>query len=414
MEIYERKNVACNTFGEGLWGFGWTILGPLTVLPVLIRRLGGGSFEVGILAALVSAGSLLPQLLGSLLIQTGQGKKKFLLSYHLYAIAPPWLLLGFITLFLSGTRPALARFLLIGLISLSVFAMGLIVPIWLDWLAGIFRKSIRGLAFGLSSSASALGGALAAILAAVIIARISFPVSYALLFFIAVGFFIVSIAVCTFIKDDRSVRPPEMSSKEVFGRFRSSLANINFRRYLAARSMVAVGAAAASFYAIHYLSDGGGGVASQTVVGLGALISVAQALFSTAVGRLGDKIGHRVGVTVGVAAQALSIGCVILFPGALSCGFAFALTGIGIAGAIVSHQNFLFETCPHDSRTAHITVANLVLAPVTILAPLAVGKAIEIFGTGPVFGVCLAATLLGLIWIIGLVKNPEEKSPAEY
>ena len=77
------------------------------------------------------------------------------------------------------------------------------------------------------------------------------------------------------------------------------------------------------------------------------------------------------------------------------------------------HQNFLFETCPHDSRAAHITAANLVLVPFTTLAPLGVGKAIELYGAFPVFGVCLGATMVGLVWLIGFVRDPELPSPAE-
>jgi MFS family permease len=409
----ERRNIIGNTVGEGLWGLGWNMAAPLTVLPILIRSLGGGSFEVGVLAALLSAGALLPQLLGSLILQTGSGKKRFLVWFHVFAVAPPWLLMGLVMLFLSDSRPVLARFLLIGLISFSVFAIGFIIPVWLDWVAGIFRKKIRGLAFGLSNSASAAGGTAAALVAAYVTGRLPSPTSYTVLFLIAFVILLCSMFVFSFIRITGAPPPPTLSVRDIFGRFKSSLSSINFRRYLVARSFVAFGAASVSFFAVHYLSEDGGEVSSQTVIGLGALIMVSQALFSTLMGRLGDRIGHRVGVMIGVAAQSISILIVVLAPGPVSCGIAFSLAGIGFAAAVVSHHNFLFETCPHDSRTAHITVANLVLAPVMTFAPLAVGKAIELFGTVAVFGVCLIPTALGFLWLAGLVRDPGTLSPAE-
>ncbi len=413
MQNNERRNLTGNTLGEGLWGLGWNMAAPLTVLPILIRSLGGGSFEVGVLAALLSAGALLPQLLGSLIIQTGSGKKRFLVWFHVFAVAPPWLLMGLVMYFLADSRPVLTRFLLIALISFSVFSIGFIIPVWLDWVAGMFRKEIRGLAIGLSGSASAAGGTASALVAAFVTGRLQSPGSYTVLFLIAFGILLCSMFVFSLIRITGAVPPPVLSVRDVFGRFKSSLSSTNFRRYLVSRSLVAFGAASVSFFAVHYLAEDGGEVASQTVIGLGALIMVSQAFFSTLVGRVGDRIGHRFGVMTGVGAQAISILVVMVAPGPVSCGIAFALTGIGFAGAMVSHHNFLFETCPHDSRTAHITVANLVLAPVTTFAPLAVGKAIELFGTVPVFGACLVPTVLGFVWLAGFVRDPDTPSPAE-
>lgn len=89
MREVDRHNMVRNALGEGLWGLGWSLGAPLTVLPILVRHLGGGSLEVGILAAVGSAGLLLPQLLSSLVLQTGSGRKRFLVTYHLLVVVPP-------------------------------------------------------------------------------------------------------------------------------------------------------------------------------------------------------------------------------------------------------------------------------------------------------------------------------------
>ena len=413
MRRIDRRNIVCNTAGEGLWGFGWSIAAPLTVFPILIQRLGGGAFEVGILAAIVSAGAILPQIFGSLVFRTGQGRKRFLINIHLYVVAPPWMLMGLVMLFISGSNPKLARAFLLLLIALSYVSIGFVLSLWFDWVAGLFRREFRGFAIGLAHSASAVGGAVAAMVAALVIGNLRYPSNYAFIFFCAAGFFVMSMVAFMFVQVERIGRPNTLTAKDVLARFKHSLAIPNLRRYLVARSFMAIGAASTSFFTVHYLSERGGGVAGKTVVALGALIMAGEALFSVLIGRLGDRIGHRAGILVGSAAQVVSIALAILVPGPVSCGIAFVLSGIGFAGAAVSHQNFLFETCPHDSRTAHITISNLVLAPTMMFTPLAIGRATEVFSTAPVFGFCLASTLISIVLLLRFVRNPDVSSPAD-
>ncbi len=83
-----------------------------------------------------------------------------------------------------------------------------------------------------------------------------------------------------------------------------------------------------------------------------------------------------------------------------------ACLGAAYASAWVSHNNMLFETCPHDCRTAHITVSNLALAPLVAVVPLATGWAAMALGTRTAFGLCLAPTMLGLAWLLFAVKEP--------
>ena len=48
MNETERRDTRHNAAGEGLWGLCMGVVAPLTVMPLLIRRLGGGGVEVGL------------------------------------------------------------------------------------------------------------------------------------------------------------------------------------------------------------------------------------------------------------------------------------------------------------------------------------------------------------------------------
>jgi hypothetical protein len=76
MDRSQSANVARNALGEGLWGFGWNLAPQFAVLPLLATRMGGSTLEIGLLATIGAAGTLVPQILSSLVLQTATGRKR--------------------------------------------------------------------------------------------------------------------------------------------------------------------------------------------------------------------------------------------------------------------------------------------------------------------------------------------------
>lgn len=406
MEAAERRNMACNALGESLWGLGWGLATPLTVLPLLVRRMGGGEVEVGLIATASTACVLLPQVLSSLLLQRGEGKKRLLLIYHLAVMVPLWAGLGLAAL-LASSHPGAARALIQILFVAFMLGMGFISPVWLDWVAGLFRREVRGTAFGSAGAASAMGGVAAALLAGEIASRLDFPYGYSVLFFVGSGFYVLS--MLAFLPVRQRSGPPgwrRLPGREILARFRTSLGMKNFRRYLVSRVLLTAGTGPVAFFAVHYEGPEGGEVAAEAVIRLGAAIACGQAVAGFALGRFGDAFGHKAGAAAGASAQLVSILAAAALTGPWGCGLVFALTGVAIAGGWVSHQNMILETCPHDCRMAHITASNLVLAPVTALVPIITGKVVSVLGTGRTFWLCLVPTALGLAWLLAAVREP--------
>ena len=105
----EKVNTACNALGEAAWGFGWGLGAPLTVLPLLIQRLGGSQVEIGLIAAIAAGGTLAPQIFSSLFLQRGVGRKWFLIIYHWAVMLPPWLGIAAVVFFLGSSNAPAAR-----------------------------------------------------------------------------------------------------------------------------------------------------------------------------------------------------------------------------------------------------------------------------------------------------------------
>jgi MFS family permease len=290
---------------------------------------------------------------------------------------------------------------------LFMMTIGFVLPVWVDWVAGVFRKEKRGTAFGLASFGSAMAGALSAVVAGRVLKVVEFPVGHAVLFLIGTVFFFVSMLAYLPLKELKKVElKPRLSAGELLNRFRISLSDTNFRRYLLSRLFLTAGSGPVVFFAMRFKSAEGGAVPAETIVTLGAALTLSQAVAAVLLGRIGDRFGHKTGAVIVSAAQICALFVAFEFTGAWACGAAFALTGVSVAGAWVSHQNLLFETCPHDCRVAHITVSNLVLAPLTAMVPVLTGKIVALYGTGTAIGICLVPTVLGLGWLVAAVKEP--------
>jgi MFS family permease len=403
----ETRNIVFSGFGEGLWGFGATLASFVTVLPLLIEKLGGSKVEIGLVGAIAAVCVLLPQGLSSLVLQHGRGRKRFLIVWHLVVMVPLWAGVGLATLFLGQDRPLAARVLVLAFLAAFMLSIGFIMPVWLDWVAGLVGSKRRGMLLGVGSSVSAVGGTAAALVAKEIAERLAFPLDYTALILAGAVFYCLSMIAFLPVREiDDSPPAPRMTGREVLARFRTSLLEPNFRRYLVARLLLTAGAGPMAFLAVHYESVDGGAVAVPVVIGLGAALTISQAVTGLAVGRLGDAFGHKLGAAVGATAQVAAIAVALVVPGSVSCAAAFACVGAIYATGWVSHQNMLFETCPHDCRTAHITVSNLVLAPFTAVVPPATGWAMEALGTQATFLVCLVPTVLGLLWLLLAVREP--------
>jgi MFS family permease len=249
-----------------------------------------------------------------------------------------------------------------------------------------------------------------------------FPLDYTLLFALSAFFCAVALGMFLGVREPAAVTAPSqlMTMPGLARRFARSLREGNFRRYLVGRVVLTLGAGATAFYAVHFKSPEGGGLADSTVIALGAFLTLPQACASYVLGRVGDRRGHKVGIFVGAVAQASSLAVAFLGRGWPACMLCFALTGVAWSSAWVSHANMLFETCPHDSRVVHVTVGNMVLAPFVLLVPLGTGWVMEhLVGARTGIGLALIPTLAGIAWLAAVVKEPRtvelgaEEAPRE-
>jgi MFS family permease len=85
---------------------------------------------------------------------------------------------------------------------------------------------------------------------------------------------------------------------------------------------------------------------------------------------------------------------------------ALICAGLGQSAGFMASTNLLLETCRHDNRLAHMTVGNMLLAPVTIGAPLIAAQSAAHFGSRPVFGASVVLSICAVAWLTLRLREP--------
>jgi len=405
----QRFNTKCAVVGEGLWGIGLALVAPATVLTVLLRQCGAGKAMVGSISAIEGGGSLLPQLIGLYIFTSVRKRKRQLLLWHLLWLIPCLLLPGAVLLVGKGLSPALLRWCTLMCYLAFVVGGGIVTAAWMDWMAHLFPVNTRGKAIGLAWGASFLAGTGGAIVAGRLIRSAADTAIFGWLYLSAGMLLTLSITTFWLVKDPATHETQDtarLGTRDLLARFSHSLWDRNFRAFLIGRILATSGFCIVPFIAVYYTSPVGGGLNNGTIVSLGAAMTLGTAAAMYALGWIGDRFGHRAGILCGAAAQVATLTVMLSSSGAASCAAAYAMAGIVIGSAFISHFNMMFETCPHDHRMAHITVGNMVLGVNVIIMPLLAGVAAERWGERPVFWVCLALSSLALLWFLARVREP--------
>ncbi|HET7770963.1 MAG TPA: MFS transporter, partial [Chloroflexota bacterium] len=170
-----------------------------------------------------------------------------------------------------------------------------------------------------------------------------------------------------------------------------------FRRYLAARACVAFAAMGQAFFAVHatrQLGASDGDVATFSAILLGAQ-TTSTLLWGEVAGKLGLRLVLGAAVSLGIAAALLALAA----PSLAFFGLVFALSGASLGALGVTDPGLplaLAESSGSD-RALYVAVANTVLAPIYIIAPLAGGAAADAGGYGLTYVIAAVAGAVALL-----------------
>lgn len=391
MDSYHLRNFVLLVIDGATFAFAISLLSETTIIPAFVSALTGSPFLLGLVAALFAVGRYLPQLVGAHLVLGRRRRKPLFLAiviaerFGILAIALTASAIGMIP-----TPLVLAIFF----VSFTLYAIttGLIGPVYGDFVAkGLTRA--RGWFFGVVQLLGGILGFAAALWAESVLATRDFPEGNQVLFWTSFGLSMLSIGFVAALKEDDypfvEPRPPFVSTVRMIpGLIR---ADTNYRRFLGARSVMALSTMGVGFVVVDGFSKG---LTPPDAAFLAAVFILSQAVAGFLLGFVGNYWGWRIVVICGA---------VFLMGGMLGAVYAlslaaysvvFVLLGSANAVTVIGDPNMSIEMADTKHTSIYIGTTSTLLAPFFISGPLVAGFLAPWTGYSGIF---IAATVLAAI-----------------
>lgn len=403
-----RYNFIVNMLDGGFFGSALGLASFVTVLPLFVSTLTDSAILIGLVSAIHSVGWQLPQLLTvDWVARLGRYKPMVVLMTLHERL--PFFGLAVVAWFLPILGPKWVLPLTFGLLIWQGLGGGFTATAWQSMIGKIIPVERRGIFFGAQSAAANLGGSMGAIGAGFLLERFDSSASFTFCFLLAGLSMMISWAFLAQVHEPgRSPTAPATNRPAFQTRLSAILRrDANFRWFLVARTLLQLATMAFGFYAVYAVRYYG---MAEGVAGLMTSIFMAvQIAANPLMGWMGDRWGHRTVMGVGAYAAATSALLAWLAPGANWFYLVFALAGIANVASWTIGLAMTLEFGGEAERPAYIGLANTLVAPSTILAPLMGGWLADTAGYPATFLVSVVGGLATALVLQILVRDPHRE-----
>jgi MFS family permease len=404
-----RHNFIVNTLDGGFFGLGLGFASFVTVLPLFVSQMTDSAILIGLIPAIHAVGWQLPQLLMVDYVARLRRYKPMVLWMTIHERVP-FLGLAVVAWLLPGIDRQVALVLTFLLLIWQGLGGGFTATAWQSMIGKIMPPRRAGTFFGVQSAAANLFASGGALGAGMVLERLAAPGNYALCF-LATG---VAMTISWFFLASTREQPtPPRADAGGAHSFWSRMSTIlrrdaNFRWFLIARMTSQLAVMAFAFYTVYAVRQHGMDVFTAGV--LTALLTAAQIIANPVLGWIGDRRGHRTAMQVGVFAAAGSALLAWLAPSIAWFYPAFMLAGVANVAMWTLPMAMTLEFSEGSERPAYIGLANTLVAPSTILAPLLGGWLADALGYPFMFLVSALGGLATACVLYALLRDPRQAS----
>ena len=401
------KNQKFNNLHEFFWGFGTAFHTVYAVVPLFLKELGAPNVIATSSAGLFSIIIAMPMLFTAALTRNVTNMKKMVISAHCTILIVTFIL-GYIFTF-SGIGKSLIAwkiyFILFIIYSLSI---GIIVPIWADFLEKTTKRSLRGKFFGVGFAFNSLGAFGGGILLKFLLeTSIPFPKNFGYGFIIL--FFCLSIGTFffAFYKEKK-----QNKSNTSFNQFKIETKQIiknrpNFHRYLFSRIFYCATLPAIGLYAVFCQKKFGFNISE---IGLFTVLNVISMGISSYIsGYLGDKHGHKISMLIAYSFHLIAVILALLSKNMFWVYCIFISIGAGQGAFMPSAMNLIYDFADLEDKKTYMALIDSFLAPFSLMFLVGIGFLItknQFVLSFCIIGFCL---LIALLILYFFVKDPKLK-----
>ena len=400
-----KWNFFANVMDGALYAFGLSLVSQQTVLPVLVKNIGGGNVAVGLIPVLWIFGFNVPQIFIAGRAELLK-RKKSLLLWTSMGQRLPWFFLAVATYAFFGRIDAGAALVIFfALYGLAALGGSINLPVWFDLIAKLTPVRVRGRLFGVRSILGAGLGILGGGIVTYVLGAVGYPANFSMLLLLAFLSMMSSYLFLVSLRETHDSAPPARghavrSFRGLPGILR---ARKNYRNFLIADALQIAAGMGAAFFTVHALTkfdlpDAEAG--TFTIVMMSSMIA-GSLLF----GLLADRFGHRVNLLVSAAATVAACGGALLAPGRETYLCVFVFSALTSSLGVISRLPFMAELCSEEDRPTLVALANMITAPF-VLSGVIAGWAANSVGYEPVFIVAGCLGLVAFLWLSMMVKEP--------
>ncbi len=400
-----RHNFIVNVMDGAFFGLALGFASFVTVLPLFVSTMTNSAVLIGLIPAIHNVGWQLPQLFTARQV-TGLSRYKPMVVMTTIHERLPFLGLAAVAWFLPRLGREVALVLTFGLLTWQGLGGGFTATAWQSMIGKIIPARHRGFFLGTQAAAASLFASGGAILAGVFLERLGSPLDWTTCFLLTS----VSMAVSwVFLAKTREPdRPPADGDENRSDFWRGVIAilqrDINFRWFLSARLLSQMAAVAFAFYTIyavrcHGMTEGTAGLMT------GALLA-AQMAANPLMGWIGDRWSHRAVMAVSALAATASALLAWWAPDTNWFYLVFILAGVANVAFWTTGLTLTLEFGAEAERPAYIGLANTLVAPGAILAPLVGGWLADSAGYPAVFLASAVCGLLTALILRVMVQDP--------
>ncbi|HEY6571833.1 MAG TPA: MFS transporter [Candidatus Eisenbacteria bacterium] len=401
------KNLSWIFSVEIFWGVGLALISNIAILPVFLTHLGASNTTVGALPVLFLIATGIPGIFAAHFTGRMVYRKRFVIVAHALT-AIPWLLTA--AWFVAGPRisPAVDIAVLLAGWGLSWLWMGLLIPIWINFIGKVTRPELRARSFGIifffQTMMSMVGGWVAS---KIIGGGAPFPANYGIGFAITgAAMAIGAIFFAPVVEEAGAVSEEVDPLRGIVRHTREILTDRGgIRTYLSIYMLAAGWPVLTAFYPIW--AEKRFALEAKDSAIYTAVCMAGNMVGSLLSGAVGDRYGYaKVAV---IATVAFSVGLATAILGDSRVWYyvtAFAL-GVYIVSDRLAMYNLSMAFSPHEDNTSYLALVPALCTPVLVVAAALCGPLIDAHGFVPVAAGSLA---LGLVAVyLAVFRLPEPR-----
>jgi MFS family permease len=404
-----KFNFITNVFDGAFFGFALGFASFSTIIPLFVSHLSNSAILIGLIPAIHSMGWQLPQILTARRVSAMKRLKPFVMLMTIQERLP-FLGLGILALFYTKLHPTLTLIITFTLLIWQGLGAGMTANAWQILIGKVIPAVNRGTFFGAQSAAANLLSSFGAIAAGFILQDNSVSAGFALCFFIAFVFMIISWYFLNRTREVETVSPIEASDQpSLWIHVKEILTNDRpFVGFLLSRFLFQLGMMSFAFYIIYAvrkfnLSTSDAGIMT-------AILMVTMVVANPILGWIVDHWTHRRVFELGAVAAALSSVVILFAKDPILFYLVMVLDGIAGTAFWTIGIAYSLEFGTDSNRPTYVGIVNTSGAPIAIIAPILGGWLADRFNYSVTFIVSIIFALITAIVLHFFVVSKSEKN----